>query len=68
MVNDNLDCSKVKPRHVGLGMECAVARSDVVSWCVRRVIIFLLFSSSEQKITILNLVIVIAYIRLMILI
>lgn len=48
MVNDNLDCSEVKSRHAGLGMECAVARSDVVSWCVRSVIFLLLLSSSEQ--------------------
>lgn len=49
MVNDNLDCSEVKSQHVGLGMECAVARSDVVSWCVRSVIIFLLLHCSSEQ-------------------
>lgn len=67
MVNDNLDCSEVKSRRAGLGMECAVARSDVVSWCVRSVIFLLLLSSSEQQITIANLILIIAYIRSMIL-
>lgn len=41
-MSDSLDCSEAKARHVGFGMECAVARFDAVSWFKRCMVTFLL--------------------------